>query len=129
MRSIGETIAEKMDVEFLHCSSDNDSLDGILVPSKGLMMVDGTAPHIVDPDLPGAVDGIVNLGTCLNETAMQEKAPQIHQTKQKISARFRRAYRYLAAASRLREDSTPCRPCRPRRAQRCAGPLAENAVW
>lgn len=105
MRSIGETIAEKMDVEFLHCSSDNDSLDGILVPSKGLMMVDGTAPHIVDPELPGAVDGIINLGVCLNETAMQEKVPQIHQTKQKISARFRRAYRYLAAASRLREDT------------------------
>ena len=62
MRRLGEEIAEHRDVEFLHCSSDNDSLDGIVVPSAGVMMVDGTAPHIVDPVLPGAVDGIVNLG-------------------------------------------------------------------
>lgn len=105
MRSVGEAIAEKMDVEFLHCSSDNDSLDGIVVPSLGLMMVDGTAPHIVDPVLPGAVDGIVNLGVCLNETAMHEKTSQIHRTSQRISAQFQRAYRYLAAASEVRADT------------------------
>ena len=80
MRRLGEEIAEHRDVEFLHCSSDNDSLDGIVVPSAGVMMVDGTAPHIVDPVLPGAVDGIVNLGECLNQTALHEKTQQIFET-------------------------------------------------
>lgn len=105
MRSLGETIAEQMDVEFLHCSSDNDSLDGIVVPSHGLMMVDGTSPHVVDPVLPGAVDGIVNLGVCLDEKAMHEKTQQVYQTGQNITRQFQRGYRYLAAASKVREDS------------------------
>lgn len=105
MRRLGERIAEHTDVEFLHCSSDNDSLDGIVVPSAGLMMVDGTAPHIVDPVLPGAVDSIINLGECLNQAALHEKTPQIFATSRRISAQFQRAYRYLAAASQVRADT------------------------
>ena len=35
------------DVEFMHCSSDNNSLDGIVVPRAGIAMIDGTAPHVV----------------------------------------------------------------------------------
>ena len=105
MRRLGEEIAEHRDVEFLHCSSDNDSLDGIVVPSAGVMMVDGTAPHIVDPVLPGAVDGIVNLGECLNQTALHEKAQQIFETNRRISSQFQRAYRYLAAAAQVRADA------------------------
>ena len=27
------------------CSSDPDSLDGLILPEAGLAMVDGTAPH------------------------------------------------------------------------------------
>lgn len=105
MRRLGEEIAEHRDVEFLHCSSDNDSLDGIVVPSAGVMMVDGTAPHIVDPVLPGAVDGIVNLGECLNQTALHEKTQQIFETNRRISSQFQRAYRYLAAAAQVRADA------------------------
>jgi hypothetical protein len=37
------------DVEFHCCSSDNDSLDGIVIPSIRVAMLDGTAPHGVVP--------------------------------------------------------------------------------
>ena len=36
------------DVEYMHCSSDNNSLDGIVIPKIGVAMIDGTAPHVVD---------------------------------------------------------------------------------
>lgn len=51
------------------CSGDPDSLDGVAVSHAGLLILDGTAPHIVDPEIPGARDSIINLGECLNEPA------------------------------------------------------------
>ena len=59
------------------CSGDPDSLDGVAVPHAGLLILDGTAPHIVDPEIPGARDSIINLGECLNEPAMRPRLSMI----------------------------------------------------
>ena len=40
------------DVEFMHCSSDNNSLDGVVIPAINVALLDGTAPHVVDPKIP-----------------------------------------------------------------------------
>ena len=45
------------------CSGDPDSLDGVAVPHAGLLILDGTAPHIVDPEIPCARDSICLLYT------------------------------------------------------------------
>ena len=37
------------EVEYIFCSGDPDSLDGIRIPRKNVAMVDGTAPHRMDP--------------------------------------------------------------------------------
>ncbi len=46
MKKIGFAMLENgYDVEFMHCSSDNNSLDGVVIPSVGVALLDGTAPH------------------------------------------------------------------------------------
>ena len=46
MKTIAESLlAQGYSVEFHCCSSDNDSLDGIVIPQIGIAMIDGTAPH------------------------------------------------------------------------------------
>ncbi len=46
MKNIGsEMIRLGYDVEFHHCSSDNNSIDGIVVPELKVAMVDATARH------------------------------------------------------------------------------------
>ncbi|MCX7748517.1 MAG: ATPase [Clostridia bacterium] len=46
MRKIGEEMVELgYDVEYMHCSSDNNSLDGIVIPGIKVALMDGTAPH------------------------------------------------------------------------------------
>jgi hypothetical protein len=68
MKTIGQTLLEEgEDVDFLHCSSDPDSLDGILIRKKNVAMIDGTSHHVVDPLHPGAVDTILHLGDFWNE--------------------------------------------------------------
>ena len=92
-------------VGYYHCSGDPDSLDAVLVPQAGFLILDGTAPHVIDPIAPGAKDGILNLGVCLDEEALAENAEEIVGLTHQISACYAQAYRYLKAAMQLRDDA------------------------
>ena len=96
-------------VAYFHCSGDPDSLDAVFAPEAGYLVLDGTAPHVIDPRLPGARDGILNLGVCLNEKQLEKEADAIEALTGEIAACYAQAYRYLAAAGRTR------RRCMPRR--------------
>lgn len=99
MKEIGVHFLEKgEDVDFLWCSSDPSSLDGILLKKRAIAMVDGTAPHIVDPKNPGAVDEIVNLGEFWDEAAMGENREGIISCNEKIGETFEITYGYLKCA-------------------------------
>ncbi len=106
MRKIGAHLMDHgLDIEHIHCASDNDSLDGVLAPAIGLLFVDGTAPHIVDPKWPGAVDGIINLGECLDEKGLSVHKQEIGALFSVISGWFARTYRYLGSADFVRSDT------------------------
>ena len=49
-------------IEYFHCSSDPKSLDGIRIVSKNIALVDGTAPHSLDPQFLKVKDEIIDLG-------------------------------------------------------------------
>ncbi len=94
-----------METAYYHCSGDPDSLDAVAVPAAGLLVMDGTAPHIVDPALPGARDGILNLGVCLNEEQLACQADEIAALSRDISWCYAQAYRYLKAALAVKQDA------------------------
>lgn len=105
MRKIGETMLnEGHDVDFLHCSSDSDSLDGIVLRDKKIAMVDGTRPHIVDPINPGAVDTIINLGEFWNEMEIRKNRITLINTNEQLKSIFSYAYNYLAAAEKMYDN-------------------------
>lgn len=105
MRQIGEDMLQRgYDVELHHCSSDNGSLDGVVVPSIKVALIDGTAPHIVDPKNPGAVDEIVHLGDYWDEEGLREHKNDIIEHNRQIKRYFERAYRYLGAAKSIRDN-------------------------
>jgi GTPase SAR1 family protein len=105
MRKLGNAMLERgYDVEFMHCSSDSTSLDAIAVPALKLACLDGTAPHIVDPKLPGAVDEIINFGEFWGKDGIKQNKEEIIKVSKEISSQFSRAYKYLAAASYIYED-------------------------
>ncbi len=105
MRRIGEEMTGRgYDVEHHHCSSDNGSLDGVVVPAIGVALLDGTAPHIVDPKYPGAVDEIVNLGEYWDENKLRAAKAEILSTTKRISRLFSIAYSHLAEAKVIRDE-------------------------
>jgi len=87
------------------CSGDPDSLDAVALPQAGLLILDGTSPHIVDPQIPGARDSLINLGECLNESAMRPRLPHIRTCMADHAAASRRARAYIKAAYPLARDN------------------------
>lgn len=106
MRRIHAALCEDGQPSTLYfCSGDPDSLDAVAIPQKGLLILDGTAPHVVDPKIPGARDSIINLGEYLNEPAMRPRLPHIKGVMADHSACTRRAIACLRAAVPLARDN------------------------
>ncbi|SHH46561.1 PRK06851 family protein [Tepidibacter thalassicus] len=105
MKKIGHEMVKKgYDVEFHHCSSDNNSIDGIVIPKLKIAMVDGTAPHIVDPKNPGAVDEIIHLGDYWDLEKMEANKEEILKSNKEVGRLFQRAYKFLRASRPVVED-------------------------
>lgn len=126
MRRVGEA-AEKagLEVEYFHCSSDPDSLDAVCLPQKGAALMDGTAPHVYDPVVPGARDTLVSLGDFLDEAALRSHIEDILNLQKAISGRFRRCYCYLGGAQKVLEAARPGQED-PRRAHELAAEWADT---
>ncbi len=94
------------DVEFHHCSADNNSIDAIYIPAGDVALLDGTSPHVVDPKNPGAVDEIIHLGDYWDEagTRAPENRAAILRVNRACSFRFKRANDALRAAKAYLEE-------------------------
>lgn len=90
-------------VERVLCSSDPDSLDGVTVPELGLALVDGTAPHVVEPALCGCGENYVNLGRCYREAELRALAPAIRAARTANQSCYGPVYGCLRAAASLTE--------------------------
>lgn len=102
MKKIGNYASEQgYDVEFHHCSSDPNSLDGVVISRLGVALLDGTAPHIVDPITPGAIDTVLNFGDFWDEKSLVENRDAITECRLAYSSYFPKAYFYLAAAKQM----------------------------
>ena len=105
MKKIGEKLLnEGHDVDFMHCSSDKHSIDGILLRDLKIAMVDGTSPHIIDPINPGAVDSIIHLGDFWNEEGIRQNKEALIDNNERVKSIFARVYNYLAAAGKMYEN-------------------------
>ena len=98
MKQLGQELLDiGHSLEFHWCSSDSDSLDALVLPEQEIAILDGTAPHVVEPRYPGVVDEIVNLGDFWNADRLREYKTEIMGITALNSQYFALAY------SRLRE--------------------------
>ena len=95
-------------VEYIRCSGDPDSLDGISVPAKRAAMVDGTAPHRMDPAYPGVTGYYVDLGAGYDREGLAECREEIIEATKAYQACYPQAYRrFQAAAESLKRGQQP----------------------
>lgn len=84
--------------EYCLCSSDPESLDGIIIRDIGVGMLDGTAPHTADPRYPGAYDEIINTGDFWDSDILSQSYNDIKYLSDKKSEMFANTYTYLRSA-------------------------------
>ena len=93
-------------VEELYCSSDPDSLDGIVLPARHVCVLDATAPHALEPKTWGVKEEIVSLGDALNTSLLAKQAEDVACAAAQNAAAHARARRLLAGVSELHFDRT-----------------------
>lgn len=97
--------ASPMPVERIHCSSDPDSLDGVIFSRPRAAIIDATAPHTVEPAYPGAVQKVVDLHHALDNDYLTAHRGEIVALFRRCSALQEQAGRSIRAASSLLDDS------------------------
>ena len=108
-RLLNDTYFSNFTREAIFCSSDPNSLDGVIISSdKGsVAVIDGTAPHECDAKIPGARDEIINLGQMWNKGALISNAEEITRLNEEKKRHYKAAYYYLSFAgkySTVREE-------------------------
>ena len=106
MKYVAKTADKKgIKVILCPCSSDPDSLDGVIMPEKKTVILDGTAPHIVEPVFPGACEEILNFGQFWKKEAFEGKTAEIIDVTLKNKLLHKAAARYLSACGQLLADN------------------------
>ena len=105
MRKIAEEMEKRdIDCERIYCSSDPNSLDGVIFPSLRVSICDGTSPHTLDPDYPGATGEIINLGDCWDKQKLPENREEIIRLTDKNKACHQRSRRFIESAFSIYGD-------------------------
>lgn len=109
MKKIARSFEEKgFRVIYIPCSSDPDSLDGIIIPSLRVAVADGTSPHTIDPVYPGCRDEIVDLGACWDRSKIAQKEDEIIPACAENKALLKKAARFISAAAEMQNDTFHC---------------------
>lgn len=75
MRRAAAALEERgLETVYIHCPGDPDSLDGVIFPAIGTAIVDGTAPHVLEPRYALAHERYVDLSQCCDSAAAKEVA-------------------------------------------------------
>ncbi|MBQ7173285.1 MAG: hypothetical protein IJR88_04130 [Clostridia bacterium] len=104
MRVCAKKAAEnEFSVEYILCSSDPESLDGVIL-TKGercIAFCDATAPHVMEAREPGLSEEIINLGQFWDADALQDCKVELRRLEKEKKKAYLSAYRYLSAAGEL----------------------------
>ncbi len=87
------------------CSSDPDSLDAVIFPTIKKVIMDGTAPHTVDPKYPAVCEQIINMGEFWDAEKISEHRDTVITLTEKNSAYHKIASGYIKAAGKAAKNN------------------------
>ena len=98
MRAIASGVqAAGMPVEYIHCSGDPDSLDGVYFPTLRTGYVDGTSPHVIEPKFAGTNDNYVCLSQFYDTSSISKAKDQIIQYTHAYKACYKKAFDLISS--------------------------------
>lgn len=105
MKKIANTAESKNENYILcPCSSDPQSLDAVILPDRKVVILDGTAPHTLDPRYPAVCEEILNFGQFWDTEKIGNREEIIEITDLN-KALHKTAGRYLSSAGQILLDT------------------------
>lgn len=107
MKRVRDAAKEWCDsIDSILCSSDPDSLDGIILrgDKRRIAILDGTAPHSTDPTLPMVVEEILDLGCAVQSTRIFPYRKQLEQLLEQKKFSYRLAYHFLIVCGEIKRN-------------------------
>lgn len=89
-------------IDAYRCSSDLHSLDAVVLHEKKVIIVDGTAPHIFQPEVPGVAQTLVDLGAHWDQTKLVQEEMGIRRCLQENARYHRRARSFVTALTAVK---------------------------
>lgn len=78
MKSIVKKIKNSSkDLEIIYCSSDPNSLDGVIINDKKISIFDATPPHVLEPTFPGAFEKTISICDCWCDKILYKNQKEI----------------------------------------------------
>lgn len=105
MKKVVERFEDDEHIVRYYCSSDPVSLDAVELESSGVLIVDGTSPHVFDPDYPGVKQKIVDLGEYRDDELLMRSKEKIISVTDKNKSLLARAKRFSGALSNVCTDT------------------------
>lgn len=105
MKRIAAEFSDKDDISIYHCSSDPNSLDAVVLKNAGIIIVDGTSPHVFDPIYAGVTQKIINLGDFWDDKALAKNMSEIIKLTDENLCWHKRCKRFVCAVSALFSDT------------------------
>ncbi len=103
MKRIAKTAAERGEkCERAFCSSDPESLDAVILPDRKFIIMDGTAPHIVNAGYPGVCEYLLDLGECWDKAKLLADRDRILELTDACGTCHKQAQKCLKAADAFR---------------------------
>ena len=103
MKKLAEAFKDE-DIELYHCSSDIKSVDAVVLKNHRCIVVDGTAPHVFEPEYPAICQEIINLGEYWDKAKIQAEADGIKRCFDENRKCHKRAKRFVQAFASLNSD-------------------------
>ena len=104
MKEIGERAFKKgYDIEYHHCPSDPNSVDGLVIDALKIALVDGTSPHAIEPKCSGLKDKIVDLAQFIDASSLKLYKEEIISAKKKNKIAYDRAFSYFKSSKSIHD--------------------------
>ena len=105
LKTIAKEFADYDDVCIFYCASDPNSLDAVLLKNAGIIIDDGTAPHVFDPTYAGVCQKILNLGEFWDDEFLRKNRTDIIKVTNENLKWHKRCRNFVSALSSLYADT------------------------
>lgn len=106
MKTIATALTQRnVPFERIFCSSDPDSLDGIISHYARFAIADGTSPHVIEPQYPGMFETVINICDFWDPLQLEKNSKTLLALFKDNQELHKRATRFISTANNLIQDN------------------------